>query len=159
MNNLALIELEEPLKCSPMTSPICLPFNMKELKFDNKLSIAGWGSNAFAGYSRFYKDEYQILREGDIEKLDTSKCNNSAVPKAFHGQYLCAFSKFQQACHVDIGGSAFARSGKSFYAIGLVSHTSIPKIRPKQPITLTNVNHFAGFIRHFVRKFPEPWSK
>ncbi|GFQ71419.1 peptidase S1 domain-containing protein [Trichonephila clavata] len=60
MNNLALIELEEPLKCSPTTSPICLPFNMKELKFDNKLSIAGWGSNAFAGYSSKYLDQFLV---------------------------------------------------------------------------------------------------
>ncbi|GFQ66642.1 enteropeptidase [Trichonephila clavata] len=155
-NNIAFVELEQPLKCSPMTSPICLPFNTKELKFDNKLTIAGWGSHAMNGYYEYYQDEYQTLREGDIVKIDTSKCNNS---RELNSQYLCAFGKGQSVCHGDVGGSAFARSGKNYYAIGMVSHSNEPRFRPSLPVTLINFNHFAGWIRHFVRKFPEPWSK
>ncbi|GFY74533.1 tryptase beta-2 [Trichonephila inaurata madagascariensis] len=158
-NNIALVELEQPLECSPMTSPICLPHNIKALKLDNKLSIAGWGSHAMYGYYEYYHDDYQTLREGEMEKIETSKCNNSDATKPLHNQYLCAFAEDESACHGDIGGSGFARSGKNYYAIGIISHSNEARFRPSLPITFTNINHFAGWLRHFVRKFPEPWSK
>ncbi|GFS56618.1 tryptase beta-2 [Trichonephila inaurata madagascariensis] len=154
MNNIALIELEQPLECSPTTSPICLPLKAQELKLGYNLSIAGWGTHAEFDYN----DEFYTLREGEMVKVETSNCNNPEVSKIFHKQYVCAFGKKQSACQGDIGGSAFTRSGKSYYAVGIASHGNEPKFRPLQPITFTNVNHFAAWIRLFVRQLPQPWS-
>ncbi|GFS66754.1 hypothetical protein NPIL_354441, partial [Nephila pilipes] len=41
-NDIALIELENPIQCSDMPRPVCLPAqNMSEV--GNELIIAGWG--------------------------------------------------------------------------------------------------------------------
>ncbi|PRD24169.1 UNVERIFIED_CONTAM: St14 [Trichonephila clavipes] len=40
--DIALLELEEPLKCTGKTSPICLP-TKKMYKTGQKIFVAGWG--------------------------------------------------------------------------------------------------------------------
>ncbi|GFY51734.1 hypothetical protein TNIN_42511 [Trichonephila inaurata madagascariensis] len=49
--DVALLELEKPLKCTGKTSPICLP--TKEMyKTGQKIYIAGWGNNRPKGMGK-----------------------------------------------------------------------------------------------------------
>ncbi|GFV87400.1 hypothetical protein TNCV_4033721 [Trichonephila clavipes] len=63
MNNIALIELLQPLECSPTTSPICLPLNTHELKLGYNLSIAGWGTHAVFDYNGKYLDQFLVRKK------------------------------------------------------------------------------------------------
>ncbi|GFQ89580.1 hypothetical protein TNCT_278301 [Trichonephila clavata] len=51
--DIALLELEKPLKCTRKTSPICLP--TKEMyKTGQKLYVAGWGENKEEGTRKYH---------------------------------------------------------------------------------------------------------
>ncbi|GFS75742.1 peptidase S1 domain-containing protein, partial [Nephila pilipes] len=54
INDIALIELAQPLSCSTETYPICLPTKEEMYKEDQKLFVAGWGWNTPRGDSKYH---------------------------------------------------------------------------------------------------------
>ncbi|GFS94158.1 tryptase beta-2 [Nephila pilipes] len=57
VNDIALLQLEQPVKCSGTTSPICLPNEKGLYKDGQKIIIAGWGKNMPSGF--LYVDIYR----------------------------------------------------------------------------------------------------
>ncbi|GFR00321.1 tryptase beta-2 [Trichonephila clavata] len=54
LNDIALLELEEPLKCTGKTSPICLPTKKEMYKNGQELYVAGWGKNTPDRLSKYH---------------------------------------------------------------------------------------------------------
>ncbi|GFU14749.1 tryptase beta-2, partial [Nephila pilipes] len=54
INDIALIELAQPLKCSTETYPICLATKEEMYKENQKLFVAGWGWNTPWGDCKYH---------------------------------------------------------------------------------------------------------
>ncbi|GFR05180.1 serine protease 38 [Trichonephila clavata] len=52
VNDIALLELQQPVKCSGKTSPICVPTKKDIYKMGQKVYVAGWGKNMETGFSK-----------------------------------------------------------------------------------------------------------
>ncbi|GFS47149.1 peptidase S1 domain-containing protein [Nephila pilipes] len=57
INDIALIELTQPLNCSTETYPICLPTKKEMYKEDQKLFVAGWGWNTPRGDRKYHRND------------------------------------------------------------------------------------------------------
>ncbi|GFR01718.1 tryptase beta-2 [Trichonephila clavata] len=97
VNDIALLELEEPLKCSGKTSPICLPTKEEIYKTDKTLFVAGWGTN-----EQDKKRGPQLLREGAMKQIDVKYCMRPELPKDTTEQYQCSSGTSQTSCKVFI---------------------------------------------------------
>ncbi|GFW20981.1 tryptase beta-2 [Trichonephila clavipes] len=97
MNDIALLELEEPLKCSGMTSPICLPTKRKMYENGQKFHVAGWGWNTPEGH-----DGSQLLREGIMKGIEAKECMMPGLPSEKIDQIQCAVGASQTAYKVFI---------------------------------------------------------
>ncbi|GFU41944.1 tryptase beta-2 [Trichonephila clavipes] len=85
LNDIALLELEEPLKCTGKTSPICLPTKEEMYKTGKTLFVAGWGKNE--------PDKIlgpQVLREGAMKEIEGKHCMTPELPKETIEQYQCS---------------------------------------------------------------------
>ncbi|XP_051011279.1 complement C1s subcomponent [Acomys russatus] len=127
-NDIALVQLKDPVKMGPAVSPICLPGTSSEYepsKGDLGM-ISGWGRT-----ERRYNVVH--LRGAKLPVTSLEKCQQVKEdnPKAraddyvFTGNMICAGEKGVDSCDGDSGG-AFALQipkvqGPKFYVAGLVS--------------------------------------
>ncbi|GFV87407.1 hypothetical protein TNCV_4033791 [Trichonephila clavipes] len=51
VNDIALMELQQPVKCSGKTSPICVPTKADVYKMGQRVYVAGWGKNIESGFN------------------------------------------------------------------------------------------------------------
>ncbi|XP_053411706.1 complement C1s subcomponent [Nycticebus coucang] len=128
-NDIALVQLKDPVKMGPTVSPICLPGTSAEYNPSVDLlgMISGWG--------RIEKREYALHLKGaklpivSLEKCKTVKKKNSNInvgSYVFTNNMFCAGGeKGVDSCKGDSGG-AFAiqdpnENTPKFYVAGLVS--------------------------------------
>ncbi|XP_017372532.1 complement C1s subcomponent [Cebus imitator] len=127
-NDIALVQLKDPVKMGPTTSPICLPGTSSEYNLrDRDLGlISGWGRTE-------KRDRAVHLKAAKLPVASLTKCKEVKVenPRADAGAYVftpnmfCAGGeKGMDSCKGDSGG-AFAmwdpNDKTKFYAAGLVS--------------------------------------
>ncbi|GFT04156.1 tryptase beta-2, partial [Nephila pilipes] len=93
INDIALIELAQPLKCSTETYPICLPTKEEMYKEDQKLFVAGWGWN-----TPFGKYPPDTLREGVMQQVSAHNCMVKGYPTESVNQFHCAVGTYQSIC-------------------------------------------------------------
>ncbi|PRD29831.1 UNVERIFIED_CONTAM: Tryptase beta-2 [Trichonephila clavipes] len=151
LNDIALLELEEPLKCTGKTSPICLPTKEEMYKTGKTLFVAGWGKNE--------PDKIlgpQVLREGAMKEIEGKHCMTPELPKETIEQYQCSAGTSQTSCHGDSGTSNFIRYQGKFYALGVTSHGASEWCSPTFPNTFTKVLYFLNWIKEHVKDLPEP---
>ncbi|GFV87431.1 tryptase beta-2 [Trichonephila clavipes] len=94
-NDVALLELEKPLKCTGKTSPICLP-SKKMYKTGQKIYVAGWGKTK---PEQEIKVGPQLLREGVMKEVKAENCMRPGLSKQTIRQYHCAVGTNQSSCH------------------------------------------------------------
>nr|AAL04113.2 protease [Homarus americanus] len=114
-NDIALVELNEPVQFSSTIQPMCLALN-KNIKRGGKVVATGWGTTK-AGTNK-YSD---ILLEVSLDLLSDSKCQNlgNADPSIF----ICALTQDKDTCQGDSGGPLIAEVGEGQWAlVGIVSH-------------------------------------
>lgn len=126
-NDIALLQLSDPVSFTEFIKPICLPEDIKFIQQDfvgNNPFIAGWGTTQFQG------DASNVLRDAQVPILDTKACmaNYSTVyrPVEVTDTLICAGSYITDACQGDSGGPLMMpqMEDRSFryYIIGLVSY-------------------------------------
>ncbi|GFW20989.1 tryptase beta-2 [Trichonephila clavipes] len=97
VNDIALLELEKPLKCGKTTTTICLPTNKEVYKDGQKLIIAGWGKTSDKEPDGREKD---TLKEGVMEQIPSKKCLRPGLPKNTVDQYHCGVGTKKTSCQV-----------------------------------------------------------
>ncbi|GFY60361.1 tryptase beta-2 [Trichonephila inaurata madagascariensis] len=148
-NDIALLELEEPLKCTGMTSPICLPTKRKMYENGQTFKVAGWGWNTPEGLVG-----PQLLREGVMKEIEAKECMMPGFPDEKIDQIQCAVGTNQMAYKGDSGTSSFIKYKGKFYALGVTSHGE--EFCNFKPSTFTQVLYFSDWIKNYVKDLPEP---
>ncbi|XP_015782252.1 venom protease [Tetranychus urticae] len=158
LNDIAVLELAEPVNFTRTVSPICLP------KSDDEpykvLQVAGFGRlGANSNPSK-------VLMHVQVEYIKDNKCNQMIkdyfmrtnpniaqspkdydVPKVHETHMCCVDTKTGgDACRGDSGGALMYKSGGRYFAVGLVSGAFDECDDPRTPGFYTIVRKFRGLI-------------
>ncbi|GFS68878.1 transmembrane protease serine 2 [Nephila pilipes] len=112
VHDIALIQLQDPLRCRKMVSPICLP-NKRLDRVGMQLIIAGWGL-----YDKRRKDTKEKLHEGKVIQVNERKCR---YPESRERLIICAggMETDQASCQGDSGSAIFKKFGENFFVLGI----------------------------------------
>ncbi|XP_073829269.1 serine protease persephone-like [Musca autumnalis] len=155
-NDIAILELEEPVKFTEFIYPACLYTELIDPKPDVPVWVTGWGSISIDD-NRFS----EILLKIELTVTPIDKCNASfaldgympRIKQGIQNTQLCAKDKKQEkdACHGDSGGPLVLvadESRKSYKVIGVVSAGfSCADITPG---LYTRVASYLDFIEQIV---------
>ncbi|NXS12924.1 ACRO protein, partial [Neodrepanis coruscans] len=85
-NDIALIQLDRPVKCNPYIQVGCVPDPMLSVSELQTCYVAGWGATE----ARAQKSS-DILQEARVELIDLQLCNSSQWNAGkIHSHNLCA---------------------------------------------------------------------
>ncbi|XP_071404153.1 acrosin-like [Pithys albifrons albifrons] len=144
-NDIALLELDEPVLCSPYIQLACVPdvnLRVSELIY---CFVAGWGATTARASS-----SSDVMQEAMVHLIDLKLCNSSQwYAGKIHTNNLCA--GYPQGtidtCQGDSGGPLMCKDTVADY-YWVVGVTSWGKgcARAKQPGVYTSVQHFHDWI-------------
>ncbi|NXE71605.1 ACRO protein, partial [Calcarius ornatus] len=145
INNIALLELDQPVECSDYIQLGCVPepsVRVSELK---SCYIAGWRNTADSAPS-----PRLVLQEAKVRLIDVQLCNSSRwYGGAVHPQDLCA--GYPQGgidtCQGDMGGPLVCKDNvqENFWLVGLASWGR-GCTRARRPGIFTSTQHFHSWI-------------
>ncbi|XP_039553127.1 acrosin-like [Passer montanus] len=144
-NDIALLELDEPVECSDYVQLACVPnasLTVSELK---SCYIAGWGSASAKA-----QGASDVLQEAKVRLLDIQLVNNSRwYAGTIHTHNLCAGYPrgAMDTCQGDSGGPLVCKDNRASY-FWLVGVTSWGKgcARTKRPGVYTSTQYFYNWI-------------
>uniref|UniRef100_A0A8D0E5X2 Acrosin n=1 Tax=Salvator merianae TaxID=96440 RepID=A0A8D0E5X2_SALMN len=158
-NDIALMELNEPVNCTDYIQPACLPDTNVVISALTHCYISGWGRMSSTGEEAFYTSD--ILQEARVNIIPLELCNSSNwYHKKIHYNNICA--GFEQggidSCQGDSGGPLMCREGRSerFWVIGATSW-GIGCANAQKPGVYTSTQHFLDWIRGITNEeFQKP---
>ncbi|NXA71151.1 ACRO protein, partial [Mohoua ochrocephala] len=145
-NNVALLELEQPVECSDYIQLGCVPDSSLAVAELRTCYMAGWrGTPASAPGPRL------LLQEAKVRLIDVQLCNSSRwYGGAVHPQDLCAGYPRGgiDTCQGDIGAPLVCKDnvGDYFWLVGLASWGK-GCAGAKRPGIFTSTQHFHTWIR------------
>ncbi|KAM7022740.1 acrosin-like [Passerculus sandwichensis] len=145
MNNIALLELDQPVECSDYIQLGCVPNSSLAVSDLKTCYIAGWRAARDSGDPRL------VLQEAKVRLMDVQLCNSSRwYGGAVHPQDLCAGYPRGgiDTCQGDIGGPLVCKDhvGDYFWLVGLASWGK-GCVGEKRPGVFTSTQHFREWIQ------------
>ncbi|KAM6314495.1 acrosin-like [Podargus strigoides] len=144
-NDIALLELNQPVQCSPYIQLACVPDASLRVSELTDCYVSGWGSTAARAGG-----PTGVLQEAKVRLIDVRLCNSSRwYAGAIHTHNLCA--GYPQGgidtCQGDSGGPLVCKDKGADY-FWLVGVTSWGKgcARPNRPGVYTSTQHFYDWI-------------
>ncbi|XP_054155331.1 trypsin-1-like [Oppia nitens] len=145
-NDIALIELQESVRFTPRTWPICLPKQNTDYTGD-KASVAGWGITSENG------DPIDQLQEVNVPVWDIHECRRAYNDSYISDSMLCAGHEEggKDSCQGDSGGPIIWRNNccEPYRLIGIVSWGE-GCARPNKPGIYTRVDSFIDWIKENI---------
>ncbi|NXU77686.1 ACRO protein, partial [Oreotrochilus melanogaster] len=144
-NDIALLELDQPVQCSPYIQTACVPNASLRVSELTACYVSGWG--ATAARSRGSSD---VLQEARVRLIDVSLCNSSWLYRGtIHPHNLCAgyLQGGIDTCQGDSGGPLVCKgsSADCFWLVGLTSWGE-GCARPRRPGVYTSTQDFYDWI-------------
>uniref|UniRef100_A0A8C3ND56 Acrosin n=1 Tax=Geospiza parvula TaxID=87175 RepID=A0A8C3ND56_GEOPR len=125
-NNIALLELDQPVECSDYIQLGCVPDSSLAVSELKTCYIAGWRNTPDSGQCPPGAGPRLVLQEAKVRLIDVQLCNSSRwYGGAVHPQDLCA--GYQRGgidtCQGDSGGPLVCKdnTGDYFWLVGLTS--------------------------------------
>ncbi|XP_031622055.1 trypsin-1-like isoform X2 [Contarinia nasturtii] len=150
-NDIALLELSQPIKFSKSVQPICISSNGKNKTYDNEAAfISGWG-NLDEEFNIGTRPD--ILQIAEVRVWSNYECQASfdqqKKMKTIQSTQMCAGKRSGgvDACWADSGGPMVSTGDDGL--IGIVS-TGIGCARPGLPGIYTRVSEYTQWIREIV---------
>ncbi|NWW41940.1 ACRO protein, partial [Panurus biarmicus] len=119
--DIALLELDHPVQCSPFIQLACVPDATLTLSELQNCWVAGWGSTAPRA-----QNSSDVLQEAKVQLIDVQLCNSSGwYAGEIHAHNLCA--GYPQGaidtCQDDSGGPLMCQEENSdfWWVIGITS--------------------------------------
>ncbi|CAN8202068.1 unnamed protein product [Coccothraustes coccothraustes] len=145
-NDIALVELDQPVECSDYVQLACVPntsLTVSELK---TCYIAGWGAASAKA-----QGASDVLQEAKVRLLDVRLVNSSRwYSGAIHSHNLCAGYPrgAMDTCQGDSGGPLVCKDNRASH-FWLVGVTSWGKgcAKTKRPGVYTSTQYFYNWIR------------
>ena len=140
LNDIALLELAEPVSLQPIT----LPSTSNPVPNDGENStVAGWGVLSETGVPS------SLLQEADLPIVSTNACQ-SLYGNIINGSaHLCAGGQQTDACFGDSGGPLFVSRGDQVVQAGVVSF-GFGCARPGLPAVYTRASTYFDWISSIV---------
>ncbi|KAM6314492.1 acrosin-like [Podargus strigoides] len=152
-NDIALLELDQPVQCSPYIQLACVPNASLRVSELTDCYVSGWGSTAARSGG-----PTDVLQEAKVRLIDVRLCNSSRwYAGAIHTHNLCA--GYPQGgidtCQGDSGGPLVCKDRRADY-FWLVGVTSWGKgcARPNQPGVYSSTQHFYDWILSRMQQSP-----
>ncbi|NXR19656.1 ACRO protein, partial [Cinclus mexicanus] len=144
-NDIALLELNEPVQCSPYIQPVCVPNGTLSMAQLDTCYVAGWG--ATTARSQTSSD---VLQEAKVHLINVQICNSSEwYGGDIHSHNLCAGYPEGgiDTCQGDSGGPLMCQENDAdfFWVVGVTSWGR-GCAREKRPGIYTSVQHFYEWI-------------
>ncbi|XP_064292592.1 transmembrane protease serine 9-like [Plodia interpunctella] len=154
-NDLAIIELEKPVKLNNYVAPICLPSTPEQtstLKLGEMVTVAGWGKTNITTQERA-----KILQTVKIPVLEKKKCSTFGASFTMGDNEICAGAQLNKdACAGDSGGPLMKTfdtvEGPKNFLIGVVSFGPV-LCGSVNPGVYTNLAQFMGWILDTIKSF------
>ncbi|NWS87927.1 ACRO protein, partial [Toxostoma redivivum] len=145
-NDIALLQLEQPVECSDYIQLGCVPDSALAVPELKTCYMAGW--RATPGSAR---SSGTVLQEAKVRLMDVQLCNSSRwYGGAVHPQDLCAGYPRGgiDTCQGDIGGPLVCKDmiGDYFWLVGLASWGK-GCAGDKRPGVFTSTQHFHTWIQ------------
>ncbi|NXT68854.1 ACRO protein, partial [Chaetops frenatus] len=143
--DIALLELDHPVQCSPYIQLACIPDATLSVSARKNCWVPGWGSTA----ARAQKSS-DHLQEANVRLIDLKICNSSRwYAGGIHSHNLCAGypQGIIDTCQGDSGGPLMCQEKNSDYwwVIGLTSWGK-GCARARQPGVYTSTQSFYDWI-------------
>ncbi|XP_042635274.1 acrosin-like isoform X1 [Catharus ustulatus] len=144
-NDIALLELNEPVQCSPYIQTVCVPNRTLNVAQLDNCYVAGWG--ATTARSQTPSD---VLQEAKVHLIHVQICNSSEwYGGDIHTHNLCAGYPEGgiDTCQGDSGGPLMCQDNNAdfFWVVGVTSWGR-GCARAKRPGVYTSVQHFYEWI-------------
>ncbi|NXW71997.1 ACRO protein, partial [Hirundo rustica] len=144
-NDIALLELNEPVQCGPYIQLGCVPNATLNVALLEDCYVAGWG--ATTARSQRSSD---ILQEAKVHLINVQLCNSSKwYDGDVHTHNLCAGYPEGgiDTCQGDSGGPLMCRDNSAdfFWVVGVTSWGK-GCARAQRPGIYTSVQHFYNWI-------------
>ncbi|XP_071624247.1 acrosin-like [Heliangelus exortis] len=157
-NDIALLELDQPVQCSPYIQTACVPNASLRVSELTACYVSGWG--ATTARSRGSSD---VLQEARVRLIDVSLCNSSWLYRGtIHPHNLCAgyLQGGIDTCQGDSGGPLVCKgsSADCFWLVGLTSWGE-GCARPRRPGVYTSTQDFYDWILVQMRLDPATKSR
>ncbi|XP_071989123.1 transmembrane protease serine 12 isoform X1 [Engystomops pustulosus] len=143
-NDLALLELANPVKYTEYVLPVCLATRMLQVDPLAQCFITGWGTTSFGGKTS------DMLQEAEIDRIPTFLCNSSGWYNGLlTDNMICA--GFEDGgvdtCQGDSGGPfvCYIAESTSFYQLGITSF-GYGCANAHYPGVYTRVEKYANWI-------------
>ncbi|BFZ21267.1 hypothetical protein BsWGS_24306 [Bradybaena similaris] len=152
-NDIALLELEEPLTYTDFVKPLCFPEERDVFTRGNLCYIAGWGhTKGIQGET----SEHQ--QETKLSLWDTAKCNSSYMWNGrLQASEMCAgyFNGLVSACSGDSGSPVVCQDEtKTWKVVGVASYVYKACSVATKPLVFTAVSPYVPWINnHTVCQF------
>ena len=148
-NDIALIQLVNPIAPSPLAKPIPVLSGAEEadvLKAGAQLAVTGWGATSPAGEHAGLA--VRQLRDGMVRFVPRDTCVKSLSGSTITANMICTFSKFVDVCSGDSGGPIVPyRSGADAKLVGIVSGNWVGDCGNNDFQRHTRVVSFAAWIQ------------
>ncbi|KFP05174.1 Acrosin, partial [Calypte anna] len=143
-NDIALLELDQPVQCSPYIQTACVPNASLRVSELTACYVSGWGATAARSRGS------DVLQEARVRLIDVSLCNSSWLYRgAIHPHNLCAgyLQGGIDTCKGDSGGPLVCKgsSADCFWLVGLTSWGE-GCARPRRPGVYTSTQDFYDWI-------------
>ncbi|XP_068043886.1 acrosin-like isoform X2 [Anomalospiza imberbis] len=153
-NDIALLELNEPVQCSSYIQLVCVPnatLNVAQLE---TCYVAGWGATT----ARSQKSS-DVLQEAKVHLISVQICNSSEWYQGdIHTHNLCAGYPEGgiDTCQGDSGGPLMCKDNSAdfFWVVGVTSWGR-GCARAKRPGIYTSVQHFYDWILIQMELLPQ----
>ncbi|OCT75682.1 hypothetical protein XELAEV_18030866mg [Xenopus laevis] len=149
-NDIALIQLNEPVEFSDYIQPACLPPESSKVYNMDDCYVAGWGV-----LEEEYKTKTSILHEASVELIDNQRCNRSNWYNGWIKDYnLCAGHEQggSDVCLGDSGGPLMCKKKRAaiYYVVGIVSWGGLCG-QPHRNGVYISVQHFIQWIQENIQ--------
>ncbi|NWR81233.1 ACRO protein, partial [Centropus unirufus] len=120
-NDIALVELEKPVHCSPYVQTACVPDASLRVWTLTKCYVSGWEAN-----SARFSGSPLVLQEAQVHLIDAHACNRSSwYSGTIHTHNLCAGFPpgGTNTCQGDSGGPLVCKDPHAdyFWLVGVTS--------------------------------------
>ncbi|XP_061496238.1 acrosin-like [Rhineura floridana] len=154
-NDIALIELDDPIQCNDYIQPACLPESSVDVSAMVHCYIAGWGYTQEKSTA-----PSDILKEAKVDLIPIEMCNSSDwYYGSITAQNLCAgfAGGGIDSCQGDSGGPLMCREGRSerYWVVGVTSW-GLGCARAQKPGVYTSTRHFYDWIRGYTKPETPP---
>uniref|UniRef100_A0A8C3MXT7 Acrosin n=1 Tax=Geospiza parvula TaxID=87175 RepID=A0A8C3MXT7_GEOPR len=151
-NDMALVELDRPVRCRSNIQTACLPGPSVKLSEMKNCYVAGWGDRIM-GLTSSGRD---ILQQAKVQYVNNQICNSSEWLDGYIYDFnVCAGQGGIGTCQGDSGGPLVCEEKRAgfFWQIGVTSW-GIGCARPKRPSVFMSTQYYYNWIWKMMGRKP-----